>query len=138
MALVKIVSILLIFLAYETVKGDDGNLIIEVIKGADECNYRTRTGDWITWHYTGKLTDGFVFDTSIGKKPYGAKLGGHRIIDGVDQGMYGMCVGDIRKLTMPSRLGYGSRGSGNIPGNATLIFVNELVSVEKADFRSML
>ena len=64
-------------------------------------------------HYTGTLfEDGTEFDSSIPRgKPFTFPLGGGRVIKGWDQGLLGMCVGEKRKLIIPSELGYGARGS---------------------------
>lgn len=113
---------------------DTDELKIETIKKVDDCKYRSRLGDTLTWHYTGKLTDGTVFDSSVGRSPYWAKLGAGQIIRGVDQGMLDMCIGEIRKLTIPSHMGYGDEGyPGLIPPKATLIFENELLKIDKGD-----
>lgn len=82
-------------------------------------------------HYTGWLDDGTKFDSSHDRNDtFSFKLGGGQVIQGWDQGVAGMKIGGVRKLTIPSGLGYGARGAGGvIPPNATLIFKVELVSV---------
>ena len=72
-----------------------------------------RNGDTLHMHYTGTLfDDGTEFDSSIPRgKPFTFPLGGGRVIKGWDQGLLGMCVGEKRKLIIPSELGYGARGS---------------------------
>src|SRR5574339_924278 len=79
-------------------------------------------------HYTGWLENGKQFDSSVDRgQPFSFPLGGGRVIKGWDEGVQGMKVGGKRKLTIPSDLGYGSRGAGGvIPANATLIFDVEL------------
>lgn len=79
-------------------------------------------GDVLTVEYTGKLQDGTVFDTSVGKKPIQFVLGAGQVIPGWDQGLMGMKVGGKRLLVVPPDLAYGADGYGSIPGNATLIF----------------
>ena len=69
--------------------------------------------------YTGKLRDGSVFDRST---RFVFQLGIGEVIKGWDLGVAGMRVGERARLTIPPELGYGNRGSGNIPGEATLIF----------------
>lgn len=88
-------------------------------------------GKGISVHYTGTFEDGRQFDSSKGRGPFKFQLGAGRVIKGWDQGVVGMRVGGTRKLTIPSELGYGSRGAGTaIPPNATLLFEVELLDVE--------
>jgi peptidylprolyl isomerase len=86
----------------------------------------------ITVHYTGRLSDGTKFDSSVDRgKPFQFMLGVGQVIKGWDQGVVGMKVGGKRKLVIPPDLGYGARGAGAlIPPNATLEFDVELISVE--------
>ena len=86
-------------------------------------------GDLVTVNYTGKFTDGTVFDTSVGKDPYPFVLGAGAVIPGWDQGLQGMKVGGKRLLIVPPGLAYGAQGYGPIPPNATLVFEVTLVSV---------
>lgn len=88
-----------------------------------------RVGDVLLVNYTGRLEDGTVFDTSVGKTPYPFVLGAGAVIAGWDQGLVGMRVGGKRLLIIPAALGYGSEGNGPIPPNAILIFEVELVGV---------
>jgi FKBP-type peptidyl-prolyl cis-trans isomerase len=88
-------------------------------------------GKTTTVHYTGRLENGTKFDSSVDRgQPFSFPLGAGRVIKGWDEGVQGMKVGGKRKLTIPSDLGYGSRGAGGvIPPNATLIFDVELLGV---------
>ena len=89
-------------------------------------------GKTTTVHYTGWLENGKKFDSSVDRgQPFSFPLGGGRVIRGWDEGVEGMKVGGKRKLTIPSDLGYGSRGAGEvIPPNAILIFDVELLGVK--------
>ena len=90
--------------------------------------------DILTVNYTGKLEDGTVFDSSKnpGRDPFRFTVGMGEVIRGWDEGFVGMKIGGNRTLTIPSEMGYGVRGAGDvIPPNATLIFEVELLEVEK-------
>jgi FKBP-type peptidyl-prolyl cis-trans isomerase len=86
--------------------------------------------DTVSIHYVGRFTNGQVFDSSIDRgTPYTFVLGTGQVIAGVDQGVVGMKVGGKRRLTIPPNLAYGSQGTGAIPGNATLVFEIDLITV---------
>lgn len=86
-------------------------------------------GDLLTVHYTGSLTSGTVFDSSVGRTPFTFRLGAGAVIAGWDQGLVGMRVGGKRRLTIPPSLGYGGQAVGSIPANSTLRFDVELLSI---------
>ncbi|BAT97048.1 hypothetical protein LR48_Vigan11g142300 [Vigna angularis] len=111
--------------------GDVTELQIGVKHKPATCEVQAHKGDKVKVHYRGKLTDGTVFDSSFERKnPIEFELGAGQVIKGWDQGLLGMCLGEKRKLKIPSRLGYGDQGSQpSIPGGATLIFDTELVGV---------
>ena len=93
-------------------------------------------GNHVTVHYTGWLQQpdgsaGAKFDSSKDRnEPFDFPLGAGHVIRGWDEGVQGMKIGGVRKLIIPSALGYGARGAGGvIPPNATLIFEVELLGV---------
>ena len=90
-------------------------------------------GKQVKVHYTGTLENGKKFDSSVDRKePFTFVIGVGQVIPGWDEGVMSMKVGGKRKLTIPSQLGYGSRGAGgDIPPNATLLFDVELLDVAK-------
>jgi FKBP-type peptidyl-prolyl cis-trans isomerase len=90
-----------------------------------------KSGDHVTVHYRGTLTDGTVFDESYKRgQPFDFNLGAGEVIKGWDQGVVGMKEGGKRKLVIPGDLAYGPMGSPpTIPPNATLIFEVELLKV---------
>ena len=92
-----------------------------------------KAGDVVWVHYTGKLTDGTTFDSSLDRKePIQFQLGKGQVIKGWDEGILGMKIGEKRKLTIPGELGYGAAGSPpKIPANATLVFDVELVGLAR-------
>jgi len=97
------------------------------------CEIKSKKGDTIYWHYTGTLLDGTQFDSSVGRNPYFAKLGAGQVIEGVDRAMLDMCVGEKRKMVIPSDLAYGPGGYGTvIPPGATLKFEVELMRIDPA------
>jgi FKBP-type peptidyl-prolyl cis-trans isomerase len=107
---------------------DSGLKYVDLVVGTGR---EAAAGDQATVHYTGWLTDGKKFDSSVDRRePFSFPLGSGRVIRGWDEGVVGMKVGGKRKLTIPPQLGYGSRGAGGvIPPNATLVFDVELLEV---------
>src|SRR5215468_239994 len=88
-------------------------------------------GNTVKVHYTGWLTSGKKFDSSVGGQPFQFRIGAHQVIAGWEEGVSGMKVGGKRQLRIPPDLAYGKEGyPGAIPPNATLVFDIELLRVE--------
>lgn len=89
------------------------------------------TGKTVTVHYVGTLTNGSKFDSSRDRgEGFTFKLGAGQVIAGWDQGVAGMKVGELRRLTIPAHLAYGDRGFPPvIPPRSTLVFEVELLGV---------
>ncbi len=104
-------------------------LVIEDIREGEGDT--AAAGQYVTVHYTGWLIDGSKFDSSKDRdEPFEFALGARHVIAGWDEGVQGMKIGGVRKLTIPPNLGYGARGAGGvIPPNATLVFEVELLDV---------
>jgi peptidylprolyl isomerase len=82
-------------------------------------------------HYTGWLTSGKKFDSSVGKDPFKFRIGAHQVIKGWEEGVVGMRVGGKRQLRIPPDLAYGAEGyPGLIPPNSALIFDIQLLGVD--------
>ncbi len=94
-----------------------------------------KAGDLVSMNYTGKLSDGTVFDSNVDPKfnhvePFEFTLGAGQVISGWDKGVLGMKVGETKTLVIPPAEAYGEAGYGTvIPPNSTLIFDVEVVNI---------
>ncbi|KAL8703831.1 MAG: hypothetical protein Q9201_002980 [Fulgogasparrea decipioides] len=88
----------------------------------NECSRKTQRGDTVDVHYRGTLaSDGSEFDASYKRgQPLSFTVGKGMVIQGWDEGLLDMCIGDKRKLTIPPEFGYGQRAMGAIPAGSTL------------------
>jgi peptidylprolyl isomerase len=114
--------------AAQPVTTPSGLQYIDLVEGKGR---QAEVGDTAIVHYTGWLTDGTKFDSSVDRKePFSFRVGAGQVIKGWDEGVGTMKIGGKRKLIVPSQLGYGSRGAGGvIPPNATLTFDVELLDL---------
>lgn len=108
---------------------DNNELIIQdIIVGSGE---EAVDGKKVSVHYTGQLTDGTIFDSSVSRnEPLSFIVGAKQVIDGWDQGVLGMKVGGKRVLVIPPSFGYGEIAIGPIPANSTLIFEIDLLEIK--------
>lgn len=108
-------------------------LQIETIKEGD-CSRKAKKGDSLKMHYAGTLMDGKEFDSSYNRgSPFAFTLGAGMVIAGWDQGLEGICKGEVRNLVIPSDMAYGDSGYPPIiPAKATLKFKVELVEFGNA------
>ncbi len=136
------VAMMVIALSAPAQKGDSGPTKVtgDPIKTASGLQYWdikvgtgavAEAGHKVRVDYTGWLTDGKKFDSSVGTgRPFEFMLGAGQVIKGWDQGVAGMKIGGKRQLRIPPELAYGAKGyPGAIPPNATLIFDVQLVDV---------
>lgn len=114
--------------ADEVVETEVTELVIEdTLVGEGE---EAQSGDKVSMHYTGTLTDGSKFDSSLDRgEPFEFTIGAGEVIQGWEQGIPGMRVGGTRTLTIPADLGYGANERPGIPANSTLIFEVELLEI---------
>jgi FKBP-type peptidyl-prolyl cis-trans isomerase len=109
-------------------------LKVEVLRAKPECTVRTVTGSTVQVHYNGRRhKDGFQFETSYGKQPWGPfTIGAGQAIQAYEHGLVNMCVGEKWRIIAPASYAYGEHGSGaNIPPHAALVFDVELMSMEE-------
>jgi peptidylprolyl isomerase len=108
----------------------ESGLTITITKKGDGAS--VQKGQMATVNYTGLLTNGALFDSSLDRnEPFTFMVGAGMVIKGWDEGLQNLSVGDHAILTIPPDIGYGERGAGGvIPPNATLIFIIEVVGAK--------
>lgn len=93
-----------------------------------------KAGDRVTVHYTGKLENGTVFDSSLTRgEPLTFVIDGGRVIKGWNEGVKGMKCGQKRQLIIPAAIGYGERALPGIPANSTLVFDVQVLYIARGD-----
>ncbi len=109
---------------------DTGLGIIDIVEGTGQT---PEAGQTLAVHYTGWLSDGTKFDSSLDRgSPFEFLIGEGRVIAGWDEGMATMKVGGKRRLIIPSELAYGEQGSASIPPDSELTFDIELLEIKEA------
>ena len=109
---------------------------LKVTELAQGSGVAAKKGDKVSVNYTGALENGTVFDSNVDPKfnhvePFQFTLGAGMVIQGWDQGVLGMKVGEKRRLVIPASLGYGAQGAGGvIPPNATLTFDVQVTAIQ--------
>lgn len=104
--------------------------IEDIVEGSGDS---PKQGQTVVVHYTGWLTDGKKFDSSVDRgQPFEFQIGVGQVIQGWDQGVLSMKIGGKRKLIIPPELAYGDSdvGGGLIPANSTLVFEVELLGLK--------
>lgn len=130
MILAVVVCLLLVgALVFISLRGGEKNMDKENV-----VEKVAKVGDFVAMNYTGTLQDGTVFDSNVDPKfnhvePFVFKLGAGQVIAGWDEGIAGMKVGEKKTLVIPPEKAYGPNDYGPIPGNSTLTFEVELLSI---------
>ncbi|CAL1608950.1 unnamed protein product [Knipowitschia caucasica] len=110
--------------------GDTHELHVDTLVKPEICELLSAMGDTLHIHYTGKLMDGKVVDTSLSREPLVVELGKRTVIAGLEQSLVGVCAGQKIKATIPAHLAYGKKGyPPTIPGDAVLEFEVEVISL---------
>ncbi|XP_015226108.1 peptidyl-prolyl cis-trans isomerase FKBP11 [Cyprinodon tularosa] len=105
-------------------------LQVETLVKPETCSVLSTMGDTLQIHYTGKLMDGKVIDSSLSRDPLVVELGKRTVIPGLEQSLIGVCEGQKIKATIPPHLAYGKKGyPPTIPGDAVLEFEVEVISL---------
>jgi peptidylprolyl isomerase len=115
--------------ANKAVTTDSGLTYIITKNGDGEA---IKKGDFVIVNYTGLLTNGAMFDSSLTRNdPFSFLVGAGMVIQGWDEGLQNLRIGDHATLIIPPSIGYGASGAGGvIPPNATLIFIIEVLDVK--------
>lgn len=108
-------------------KLEAGVALVDLAEGSGPV---AEVGARVSVHYTGMLSDGTVFDSSVGRGvPFEFRIGDHQVIRGWEDGLVGAAVGTKRRLIIPASQGYGSAAKGPIPPGSTLYFEVEVLGI---------
>ncbi len=138
------VGIIIVLVIFLLIKNNTKNelVIIEDIKTEESNNVEnnmeekiSKAGDLLVMNYTGRLENGTIFDSNVLAEfnhvtPFEFVLGAGQVIQGWDEGLVGMKIGDKKTLVIPPEKGYGNRAVSIIPANSTLIFEVEVVDIK--------
>ncbi|XP_035007692.1 peptidyl-prolyl cis-trans isomerase FKBP11 [Hippoglossus stenolepis] len=129
----SVLLLLLLLLLTAFTCGEDNTaeeLQVETLVKPETCSVLSTMGDTLQIHYTGKLMDGKVIDSSLSRDPLVVELGKRTVIPGLEQSLVGVCEGQKIKTTIPPHLAYGKKGyPPTIPGDAVLEFEVEVISL---------
>ncbi|KAI4902986.1 hypothetical protein NFI96_012022, partial [Prochilodus magdalenae] len=131
----KFLLVLLAALAFTAAEDGEAEksaeeLLVETLAKPETCTVTSVMGDTLQIHYTGRLLDGKVIDSSLSRDPLVVELGKRTVISGLEQALLGVCEGQKIKATIPAHLAYGKRGyPPTIPGDSVLEFEVEVVSL---------
>ncbi|MFO0595789.1 MAG: FKBP-type peptidyl-prolyl cis-trans isomerase [Myxococcaceae bacterium] len=104
-------------------------VVVQVLREGFDDGDVAKKGAKISIHFVGTLLDGGVFDDSHPRGTFDFWVGERMVVDGLDEALLGMKEGELRKITVPAALGYGSDPKPKIPANSTLVFEVELINV---------
>ncbi|XP_062590005.1 uncharacterized protein LOC134251615 [Saccostrea cucullata] len=104
--------------------------IYTIVPPPGDCEKKAKDGNLVQIHFKGTLENGTEFFNSYEREPISFAMGSGQIIKGIEQGVDGMCEGEKRRVTIPPALAYGSKGSGDVPGGATVILEIEVLTVK--------
>ncbi|XP_051563815.1 peptidyl-prolyl cis-trans isomerase FKBP11 [Myxocyprinus asiaticus] len=131
----SIALILLVAFAFVAAENEESvieQLVVETLVMPDTCTITSTMGDTLQIHYTGRLMDGKVIDTSLSREPLVVELGKRSVITGLEQALVGVCEGQKIKAMIPAHLAYGKRGyPPTIPGDSSLEFEVEVISLSQ-------
>eukprot|EP00794_Sanderia_malayensis_P017399 gene17399-19142_t len=113
-------------------KEDFQGIGIGLVSRPAYCERTTQRGDKLTVHFNASMADGKVFETTFKKSPFEFVIGNGQVITGFEYGLMDMCIGEKRRLTVPSKYAYGSTTFGaKVPGRITLYFDVELLDFQR-------